>query len=777
MIYKNVNGTQKLVTNIRKPRKWRRLEYLESTGTQWIDSGINPKIKPRVVARLATLNTTARSYWGNKDSGSSSYSAGFASNKLYYYSYGSATSASVNYTISQQTVYEWDTSDKVYVNGVLKYTSPNTYTYSASQSNIQIFKAGRNNSPGTFRLYSFKLYDGDSLVRDYVPAEFNGEYGLWDLLHDKFYENKGTGTFIIGPYLDKPYEEIEKLIVPNIPEVPRGLEFYTYLQGDGQAYIDTECLLNRTSTISITLQLTAKVNQARYVGVQKSGCHILMYSGDSGNNIKTYTKINAGGTYGTLIAHNTDVHHYYINDSSHKSYCDGTSKVTHSDIPSTDTYYDSCYLFWANGAASGRQSTCRIYSCRVYNNNVLARDLHPCSYQGEPGVWDTVNNKFYGNAGEGALILGNKITNDLKEVSTSMPLYDNTIYTEPDGSEWVHIFHHNNPASNLFSSTDTFLTQVHKDENRWFDIAYCYKLQKFEFLLKQSLTAGGTEYKYRWIQNINPMVAGFNDVPRSKVTYNEGTGYTVPGTAYGGLCKGVGSTYLRANNNATSNWWGAIGAWGLSSGYVPSWNGQQVTTGCIDLYIRKTKEYIEIPVWVQKNALIKSSSNGTYDYIDTGINNYTMNNIRCVCEMEPLNGEDTAFFGSRGSYYLFYNVSGNYFWPTSKCETIQGRLAVGCKYLVDWNKGTLTVTGENEVYEQGIRSSTTNNTQNLYIFTHNPKDSRTAEAKIYWFKIYIDDVLVRDFVPATMGGRPGLYDKVNHKMYFNANSSGNFTVE
>lgn len=778
MIYKNVNGTQKLVTNIRKPKKWRRFEYLQSSGTQYIDTGINPKVKPRVVAVLTMLNNADKDYWGNKAINGSAYYANFAMYQLYYYRYGSTTSQRVNYVVAQNTIHEWDVSDKVYVDGVLKFTSANTYTYNTSQGNIEIFKAGRSTTLGsTYRLHSFKLYDGDTLVRDFVPAQFNEEYGLWDLVQNRFYGNKGTGAFTVGPEVGKPYDEIEKILIPGEYSIPTGLDFYTYLQGDGQAYIDTECLLNRNCTISITMQLTEKVNQARYVGVQKSGLYILMYSGDSGNNIKTYTNISSGGTYGTLVAHNTVIHHYYLNDASHKSYCDGTSKVTHTSVPTTDNYVASCYLFWANGAAAGTQSTCKIYGCQIYDNDVLVRSLYPCTYKGQAGMWDKVNNVFYGNAGEGSFSLGDKINTNFEEVSDSMPLYDNNIHIEPDGSEWIHIFHHNNPTSNLFASTNTFLTQVHTDANRWFDVSYCYKLPKYEFLLKQSLTTGGTEYKYRWIQNISPMVAGFNDVPRSKVTYNEGTGYTVPGTTYGGLCRGIGSTYLRANNNAASNWWGAIGAWGLSSGYIPSWNGQQVTTGYIDLYVRKISIKREIPIWVQKNALIKSSSNGTYDYIDTGINNYTMNNIRCVCEMTPLNEEDTAFFGSRGSYYLFYKVSDNYFWPTSKCETIQETLVVGHKYLVDWNKGTLTVTGDDGVYQKGVRSSTTNNTQNLYIFTFNPKDARTAEAKIYWFKIYINDVLVRDFVPATMGGRPGLYDKVNHKMYFNANSSGNFTVE
>lgn len=175
-------------------------------------------------------------------------------------------------------------------------------------------------------------------------------------------------------------------------------------------------------------------------------------------------------------------------------------------------------------------------------------------------MWDMVNGVFYENAGDGSFTLGTKVNNSVYSISDTLSLYDTTLLTEPDGSEWIHIFHHNNPSSNLFASTNSFYTSVHSNADRWFDVAYCYKLPTFEFLIKQTLTSGGTEYKYRWVQDINPMVAGYNDVTSDKVTYNNSEGYTVPASNYGGLCIASGSTCLRAVNGSASSWWGAIGA-------------------------------------------------------------------------------------------------------------------------------------------------------------------------------------------------------------------------
>ena len=53
---------------------------------------------------------------------------------------------------------------------------------------------------GQQRLYYVKIWDNDTLVRDFIPSYrvSDGEIGLYDLVNDEFYSNKGTGTFIKG---------------------------------------------------------------------------------------------------------------------------------------------------------------------------------------------------------------------------------------------------------------------------------------------------------------------------------------------------------------------------------------------------------------------------------------------------------------------------------------------------------------------------------------------------------------------------------------------------
>ena len=51
------------------------------------------------------------------------------------------------------------------------------------------------------KLYSCKMYNNSTIVRDFIPAKriSDNEYGLWDKVTKEFYSNAGTGTFTAGP--------------------------------------------------------------------------------------------------------------------------------------------------------------------------------------------------------------------------------------------------------------------------------------------------------------------------------------------------------------------------------------------------------------------------------------------------------------------------------------------------------------------------------------------------------------------------------------------------
>ena len=169
--------------------------------------------------------------------------------------------------------------------------------------------------------------------------------------------------------------------------------------------------------------------------------------------------------------------------------------------------------------------------------------------------------------------------------------YDSNIYTEPDGSLWIRIFHHNNPANALFSSSDTFTTGVYKDADRWFKVSLCNNVSKWELMVKQKAESNSTEQKYRWVQNANPMTAAYTDVTNDKVTPITASGYLAFSSNFGGISLYSASVcYLRQNSNTNAGWWGAFGRVSAYNGGIENFTGsggsQTIKSGYLDLYLR-----------------------------------------------------------------------------------------------------------------------------------------------------------------------------------------------
>lgn len=182
------------------------------------------------------------------------------------------------------------------------------------------------------------------------------------------------------------------------------------------------------------------------------------------------------------------------------------------------------------------------------------------------------------------------------------------VHTEPDGSKWLHVFHHNNPATQLFASNDDFENGVYKNKDMWFFVNYCKSFTKWEFLWIQNIEDISPTTKYRWIQSVSPFGTSYDAVKPSAVTRITTSGYT-DGT-FGGLWRINSDTYLCVANNSSGNWFGATGCWNSYEGGIPGYPNTAVVSGCIDLYIRIdnttiSKDVLDTKI---KSELIQSSN-------------------------------------------------------------------------------------------------------------------------------------------------------------------------
>ena len=191
--------------SVQLPSGYTRYKYIESTGMQYIDTGFVPNQDTRIDIRTMPLSVA--------DGGFIPYGAatGYNSNAFECYTTGgqyefnydgqydfvgtaatghllSITHNKNNVTVTNET----NGSEWTLALAYKEFTAPQKLVLCAiNRGSITC---------GSLRMYSCKIYDNGTLIRDYVPCEnASGVIGMYDVVNGVFYANVGTGTFTGKP--------------------------------------------------------------------------------------------------------------------------------------------------------------------------------------------------------------------------------------------------------------------------------------------------------------------------------------------------------------------------------------------------------------------------------------------------------------------------------------------------------------------------------------------------------------------------------------------------
>lgn len=172
------------------------IEYLQSTGTQWIDTGIGLKGSMKAEYDFsfspipANINVIFGSYEDNAQVPRFQfyYQNGFknVTNSTYCGTTGNGITESGNAI-----------SGKIY--------SAVTITKSPQVSNRSIWIFARNNDivnylpSSNLFIYCWKLYCNNNLIMDLIPVRVGQVGYMYDKVSGRLFGNKGTGEFILGP--------------------------------------------------------------------------------------------------------------------------------------------------------------------------------------------------------------------------------------------------------------------------------------------------------------------------------------------------------------------------------------------------------------------------------------------------------------------------------------------------------------------------------------------------------------------------------------------------
>ena len=182
------------------PKGYTQVEYIESSGTQYIDTGFKPNQDTRVVMDVQAIAAPGTLvYFGVRQTQKVKSFLLFKINDTSLRSDYGNTSASIAVTTY---------TDRVIIDadrGVTKYGDLSvTHTAETFQSDyplalLALRTRDKFDSQMSAKLYSCKIYDNGTLVRDFVPCKnASGTVGLYDVVNNVFYTNAGTGTFTAG---------------------------------------------------------------------------------------------------------------------------------------------------------------------------------------------------------------------------------------------------------------------------------------------------------------------------------------------------------------------------------------------------------------------------------------------------------------------------------------------------------------------------------------------------------------------------------------------------
>lgn len=207
------------------PDEYQKVEYIKSTGTQYINTGVRPAntLKTNIIY---TDNAASGSNYvlGSRTGaqGSSSIHYGIVGNasdysiRTYFLSndgndgtiIGPKRSANIKYDVLLEI--QKNSDNKYIIHSTLKDltnnneyntdTSPNVDGITQDYPNIYVFAIKDNQIHKGMSLHQLTFWNENILIRNFIPCyrKSDNKPGMYDIVNNQFYTNAGTGEFIAG---------------------------------------------------------------------------------------------------------------------------------------------------------------------------------------------------------------------------------------------------------------------------------------------------------------------------------------------------------------------------------------------------------------------------------------------------------------------------------------------------------------------------------------------------------------------------------------------------
>lgn len=199
----NVTINHSLTYLLPLPNDYEKLEYIESDGSSYIDTGViaTSNMSCDLKFEFVEIPSDGCLIGTKRDGGNRLYFYHyFQGHRLGYGNYLGSGTANINTQYRVQTILNQN-HQELKINDSIIYTGNNS-TYINNKLNYYLFDLNSNKTDVDkykikAKLYYCKIWRDDNLIRNFVPVKNikTLEIGLFDLVEQKFYNNLGTGTF------------------------------------------------------------------------------------------------------------------------------------------------------------------------------------------------------------------------------------------------------------------------------------------------------------------------------------------------------------------------------------------------------------------------------------------------------------------------------------------------------------------------------------------------------------------------------------------------------
>ena len=466
------------------PNEYQEVEYIESTGTQYILTDIMPNNDMGMYIKVASKDISTDCVFVGSIGNNSRFYIANNLNKLYF-GWNDYTPASLRPTITRNDIFTaklnyLNSRTNMYNDTIIENITSNLVS---NTKTIAIFAANYSgiNYKAKIKLYELKISEDEEIAHDFIPCyrKVDNEIGLYDLNEGIFYSNSGLGTFEKGQDVNNFIKSTDYVTTDEnhtlyakwgknimvtfdtnggtvntntkgvavgsrygeLPtttregyrflgwkksKIPNEYQEVEYIESSGTQYILTDIMPN--NNMGIYIKVASKDIS--------SDC---VYAGSSGNSSRFYianqssklyfgwnenTKTSLKPTISRNVIFTAELN--YLNSKTNIYNDTIIENITSNLASNTETIA----IFAANYGGINYKAKIKLYELKISENKENTHDFIPCyrKSDNEMGLYDVHDGIFYTNLGSGTFEKGEDVNNYIESTDYVVTDEDHTLY-------------------------------------------------------------------------------------------------------------------------------------------------------------------------------------------------------------------------------------------------------------------------------------------------------------------------------------------------------------